>query len=269
MSLLLDHRPPFKINEVYSIPDQVNILLAKYYQYSYEELYEKSDQYPVSLEDALITILEALKDDYNQKLTYFRYFCLTLILCLSVRPTIKIYFKKLGKKDVITKDILQYIVTQLLSQQTSVPQQKQNLIYQKFKQIHLERGRYQAFDEAIDVWENSLRFLIESNSQLIFSEKFLLEILEDCLEGYAIFPGSEGRRELFNWWLSDVIPAAFSGKFPRHLYTINSVETNPYQSLYQLRSLLWKLLKNHRDHQITLDIDCEMLSCYLEFIAGN
>ncbi|MFW6358897.1 MAG: hypothetical protein ACOC0N_06755, partial [Chroococcales cyanobacterium] len=49
----------------------------------------------------------------------------------------------------------------------------------------------------------------------------LLEILEDCFEGYAIFPGSQGRRDLLNWWLLDVVPAIWSFKSPESLYTIH------------------------------------------------
>lgn len=44
---------------------------------------------------------------------------------------------------------------------------------------------------------------------------------EDCLEGYAIFPGaSDERRDLFNWWLLHAVPAAFSGRVPALLYTM-------------------------------------------------
>lgn len=42
-------------------------------------------------------------------------------------------------------------------------------------------------------------------------------------DGYAIFPGSELRRELFNWWLTDVIPATWNLRFPTQIYTINGL----------------------------------------------
>ncbi|KYC44101.1 hypothetical protein WA1_02885 [Scytonema hofmannii PCC 7110] len=48
----------------------------------------------------------------------------------------------------------------------------------------------------------------------------LLEILDDCFEGYAIFPGSAGKRDLFNWWVVEVIPAAWSQQLPTFIYTM-------------------------------------------------
>ncbi|MGL5034932.1 MAG: hypothetical protein ACRC6M_14145, partial [Microcystaceae cyanobacterium] len=56
----------------------------------------------------------------------------------------------------------------------------------------------------------------------------LLEILSDCFEGYAIFPGSENRRDLFNWWLLDVVPAVWKLETPQMLYTINGLQKYPH-----------------------------------------
>ena len=80
----------------------------------------------------------------------------------------------------------------------------------------------QALDEAVDVFENLLRSLESSQSQ-----NALLEILDDCFQGYAIFPGSENRRDLFNWWLLDVVPAVWKLQAPQMFYTIHGLQ--PYQ----------------------------------------
>ncbi|MEG3436466.1 hypothetical protein V0288_04985 [Pannus brasiliensis CCIBt3594] len=69
--------------------------------------------------------------------------------------------------------------------------------------------------EALDVYQNAIK-TIEPDRSL----EALLEILEDCLEGYAIFPGSRGRRELFNWWLLDVVPASWYLRPPRSFYSV-------------------------------------------------
>ena len=79
----------------------------------------------------------------------------------------------------------------------------------------------QELDEAVDVFENLLRSFESSQSQ-----NALLEILDDCFQGYAIFPGSENRRDLFNWWLLDVVPAAWKLQDPQMLYTIHGLQ--PY-----------------------------------------
>jgi hypothetical protein len=48
----------------------------------------------------------------------------------------------------------------------------------------------------------------------------LLEMLDDCLAGYAVFPGSDGRRDLFNWFLVEAVPAAWSERLPDRIYTL-------------------------------------------------
>ncbi|GBF79059.1 hypothetical protein [Aphanothece sacrum] len=77
----------------------------------------------------------------------------------------------------------------------------------------------QAIDEALDVLKNLLRVLDFGQAK-----EALLNILDDCFEGYAIFPGSEGRRDLFNWWLLEVIPASWCLEFPNKLYNIKGIQ---------------------------------------------
>ena len=74
-------------------------------------------------------------------------------------------------------------------------------------------------DEALDVLKNSLKVL-----DIQQSKEALLNILDDCLEGYAIFPGSQGRRDLFNWWLLEVVPASWCLQFPNKIYTIKGIQ---------------------------------------------
>jgi len=48
----------------------------------------------------------------------------------------------------------------------------------------------------------------------------LIEILEDCFDGYAIVPGTQGKRDLFNWFLIEVLPAAWCLRLPDRIYTL-------------------------------------------------
>ena len=63
---------------------------------------------------------------------------------------------------------------------------------------------FPTINECLDVFSQAIRVLNYNQSK-----EALLEILEHCLEGYAIFPGSSGRRELFDWWLLEVVPASW------------------------------------------------------------
>ena len=83
----------------------------------------------------------------------------------------------------------------------------------------------QAIDEALDVFRNGVRILDINQARTA-----LLEMLDDCLEGYAVFPGSQGRRDLFNWWLLEVVPATWCLQLPKLVYTINGLkQLNPHQ----------------------------------------
>lgn len=67
----------------------------------------------------------------------------------------------------------------------------------------------QTLHETLDVFYNALLSIKDEEA----CRNSLLEILDDCFEGYAINPGSKVgvniQRELFNWWLDKVIPAAW------------------------------------------------------------
>jgi hypothetical protein len=75
---------------------------------------------------------------------------------------------------------------------------------------HIEGPRVpQAVAEAIDVVRNAARLTDRSRVR-----DALAEMVDDCLQGYAVFPGSAGRRNLFDWWLRVVVPAAWSLQRP-------------------------------------------------------
>jgi hypothetical protein len=76
----------------------------------------------------------------------------------------------------------------------------------------------------------------------------LLDILENCLEGYAIFPGSHGRRELFDWWLLEVVPASWYLMPPSSIYSLDKLGTEKNKGFCQMNKLkeissaMWKII---------------------------
>lgn len=70
----------------------------------------------------------------------------------------------------------------------------------------------QALDEAL--------FIFHKNK----TQESLLSILDDCREGSAILPNSLAKPEIFNWWLSKVIPASFSLDKIEYIYTIKGLK---------------------------------------------
>ncbi|XXX78211.1 hypothetical protein WMF30_05515 [Sorangium sp. So ce134] len=67
----------------------------------------------------------------------------------------------------------------------------------------------QALAEALGVVESAAQLLDRAQARAALSE-----ILDSLFQGYAVFPGSKGRRALFDWWLDDVVPAAAALRAP-------------------------------------------------------
>jgi hypothetical protein len=68
----------------------------------------------------------------------------------------------------------------------------------------------QALSEAMGVVAEAAQALDRAQARAA-----LTEILDSIFQGYAIFPGSEGRRAIFDWWLDDVVPAVAVLRTPR------------------------------------------------------
>ncbi len=69
----------------------------------------------------------------------------------------------------------------------------------------------QALGEAMEVVASAAHLMDRAQARAALSE-----ILDSIFQGYAVFPGSEGRRALFDWWLDDVVPAAAALRAPPH-----------------------------------------------------
>jgi hypothetical protein len=67
----------------------------------------------------------------------------------------------------------------------------------------------QALGEAMGVVANAARLMDRAQAQIALSE-----ILDLIFQGYALFPGSEDRRALFDWWLEHVVPASAALRAP-------------------------------------------------------
>ena len=197
-----------------NIPEELRKLLDFAYREKYAELYEENHG-NILLEDICLNILNQLKSK-NKLLTYQRYLFMGLIMSYAVNPTIKIYLPNDNRTSKIYQFFNSRLTNKSLKYSTKFIEIIENFLKNLFPEVSFG---IQALDEAVDVFENLLRSLAPSQSQ-----NSLLEILDDCFEGYAIFPGSENRRDLFNWWLLDVVPAVWKLETPQMLYTIHGLQ---------------------------------------------
>jgi hypothetical protein len=256
------------VNSAYPIPEELKGILEHYCQYAYKELYEKAEDYPIPLDECLKKVLSVLDARDNPKLTHFRHFSLTVVLVLAVQHTIRAYLSRIGKKDNLTKAILDYLVVKALCDEASIIEglslqdylrDKQELIDSNLTILQRNLWKEDAFREAIAVLQNSLNLSKHSDSQII-----LLDILEECLEGYAILPGSSGKRDLFEWVMLEVVPSVYCCLAPSYLYCLVGKDDYYYKLMFN------QLMQITPDQQISMKIDPEMLAWYQSFLKlGN
>jgi hypothetical protein len=205
------------------MPEFFKVLLNKIRQQHYAELYESEADGTTSLSDALREVLSAFRTS-NQTLCHLRYVWMALILAVVVEPTMEYYqpsnllpkdsikVMELWLEKTIQKNIHPENNTTSFSIDMPLNYTSENPYV---NQANQKIGSLQAINEALDVFYNAIRVL---NYELAIEA--ILEILDDCLEGYAIFPGSYGRRELFDWWLLEVVPASWFLLPPTSLYLV-------------------------------------------------
>ncbi|MBD2629401.1 hypothetical protein [Trichormus variabilis] len=223
------------------IPVELQWLSNKIKSKHYDELYEGYNDTTDSLEDDLQAVLEIFGNE-NQSINHIRYIWMTLIISLAVEPTLEYY----DPNNNLPKTVIQ-LMEKFLYQSIngSIKRINQNKLDQFINEIFKSHESYfqkreanfQAISEALDVFYNAIRVLNYDQSL-----EAMLEILEDCLEGDAIFPGSYGRRELFDWWLLDVVPASYNLLPPKIFYVVEGVKNKEEIRLRQTR-LLSKISK--------------------------
>jgi hypothetical protein len=236
-----------------NMPDSFKAVLKKVWLQHYEELYEPETDGTTSLSHALNEILELFKDS-NQTLTHARYVWMALILALVVEPTIKYYQPSNSIPEKVIEQITFWLSKNLANTFesekyfTSVTNKNEldiivNQINHSSNFNDSKLSSFQIWNEALDVYSNTIRTL-DFNQSL----EALLEILDDCLEGYAIFPGSQGRRKLFDWWLLEVVPASWFLLPPGSIYTIDnlanrdSIVISQMKTLKSISSAIWSIL---------------------------
>ena len=232
------------------IPDSLRLVIEIIQSYSYAELYEEKNIQGISLEDSLITVFDAIEKEKNSLDISYCYFFMAIVMGIAVQPTIKSYLPR----ETITGNIFQYLFQNWIYPQDNY-QPNLNVSFRDYQNY---LGQYQAFDEAVDVFENMLQAL-----ESVKTREAILNILDDCFQGYAIFPGSQGRRELFDWWLLDVVPSVFCGRLPKNIHTLKGVDKMT-QHIKKIRNYFWSVIGNNQSQGNT---DLEKQNLLLRFLA--
>ena len=220
------------------LPESLKVLLKKIKQQHYEELYEPEADGNSSLQDALQEVLQAFRESDN-KLCHRRYVWMGLIWALVVEPTVEYYqlSNYLSAKFIIELIGLWVVeAAKSSSDKIKYPKTFGKHIKLFLPQPRLENaqiiGSFQTISEVVDVFNNAIRILDEEQSV-----EALLDILDDCLEGYAIFPGSTGRREVFDWWIDEVVPASWFLLPPKSFYVVEALQNREKIKIQQSKKL--------------------------------
>ena len=239
------------------IPDSLRLVIERIQSYSYAELYEEKNIKGISLEDSLITVFDAIEKEKNSLDISYCYFFMAIVMGIAVQPTIKTYLPgetARFNRETITGNIFQYLFRDWIYSQHNY-QPYFNVSFQDYQNY---LGQYQALDEAVDVFENMLQVL-----ESIKTREAILNILDDCFQGYAIFPGSQGRRELFDWWLLDVVPSVFCGRLPKSIHTLKGIDKMT-KHITRIRNCFFKVVGNNQSQGNT---DLEKQNLLLRFLA--
>ncbi|GEM_PF-873735 len=243
------------------LPASLQKAMVTAWNQHYEELYESESDGTVLLEDALSRTLNSFQTS-NQTLMQIRYVWMALTLAVVVEPTIKYY----QPDNPIPEETINKLTNWLLKTIAGLfyPQENFNREFDNVlndtsvENNHIFPNKkissFQVLSEALDVYISAINALEPSHSL-----QALLDILDDCLEGYAIFPGSYGRRELFNWWLLDVVPSCWYLLPPTSVYSLNELANDDsHQTLSQLEetsSLMWSLIEAAIQNQNRIEED--------------
>jgi hypothetical protein len=250
MTLAWSSSTDIRLSLLQNLPNYLQVAINKVWQQHYEELYESEADGTASLQDALDEVLQLFQGS-PQTLCHLRYVWMALILALVVQPTIEYYqpHNSIPRKTIsqISFWLLETLGRAISPESQSAENNKTKLpdatseVLNLFSDKRLES--FQVLYEALDVYKSAI-LTLKPNQSL----EALFDILDDILEGYAIFPGSYGRRELFDWWLLDVVPATWYLRPPNSIYVIDElpnkedIKSHQISTLEQISAAMWSFI---------------------------
>ncbi|MEG3907982.1 hypothetical protein QT979_08975 [Microcoleus sp. w2-18bC1] len=198
----IGHYTDFKLPNNSDIPEQLQQTLHTVWDRKYRDLYERGGNSDV--EEAFVEVMTSFGMPNNQ-ISHQRYVYMAYGIALAAKPTIKHYFPEEDKADRVQK-----IVFSWLKDGCEIPETCADTLFPNINKI----GKYQATDEAYNIFYGLLQTL---NTKTAYNA--ILDILYDAITGDAISGFAVAKRDMFNWWLIEVIPAAYCLKLPSTLYS--------------------------------------------------
>ena len=198
----LGYYTDFKLPSNSDIPEQLQQTLRTVWDRKYDDLYERGGNSDV--EEAFAEVMTAFGMP-NDAISHQRYVYMAYGIALAAKPTIKHYFPEEHKADIV-----EGIISCWLKDGGEIPETWADTLFPHIDKI----GKYQASNEAYNIFYGLLQTL---NTKTAYNA--ILDILYDAITGDAISGFAAAQRDMFNWWLIEVVPAAYCLKLPSTLYS--------------------------------------------------
>lgn len=192
----------FRLPQWFNGPEELTKILQEVWNRSYPDLYDRGGE--DDLESAIEEVLKLL-GRLNQDTTHKSYVYIAWTIALAVEATIKHYFPDDQIFPKVEKQVLLW-----LENGVEVPDNFVNTVFSDLEQI----GKHQASGEAYNILYATLNSLAAENAYTA-----VLDILYYALTGDAVSGFSAAKRDIFNWLIVEVIPAAYCLRVPDTIYS--------------------------------------------------
>jgi hypothetical protein len=177
--------------------------LYKVYDSRYADFY--LDNGSNDVEESFDTVLKVIGDPMDL-INHQRYVTIGWAIALAAQPTIQYYFPDDSRPDTVVKHVSLWLANQI--------KLSGNVANTLFPEINKDGfGGHPAADEAYHIFYNLIKSLDPKGAY-----EAIVDILYDAMTGDAIIPSSRKKRQLFNWWLIDVVPSAYYLRLPSSFY---------------------------------------------------
>ncbi|MEB3163944.1 MAG: hypothetical protein VKK80_12005 [Prochlorothrix sp.] len=205
------------------LPQSIVSILNQVSEYRYGELYEEGGDQSLSLKTAINYVFDALESSRPQtypQLSQARYIWMALLLSIAVWPGLEFYQPQnpCPQETVNRLELWLYLWRSLKRSQdwdeldTLLGQEPDISPWENWPKYPVKDScpSLQLVTDCIWAYENAQRTLIRAEAR-----SACFDLVESCLEDYAIMAGSAQRRDLFDWWLWAVIPATLTFSKPK------------------------------------------------------
>jgi hypothetical protein len=196
----------FKLPQNLKLPNNLLDTIREVWNRKYRDLYENGGK--CSAEHAFEEVLQTFGSTIDTVI-HKRYVYMAMGMALAAQATLKHFFPNDSRPDVVIVKVNNWI-----EHGVEIPDDFADTLFPNIN----EGGMYQAADEAYNIFYALLKTL---NKESAYEE--LINILYDAITGDAISPFAAAKRDLFNWWIVDVVPRAYCMMLPSNLYRRTTV----------------------------------------------